>query len=172
MGGFLYQTPTFQLMLILYSFAVGICIGIVYSIFNTISIMLGLHIVNSKEKNQVPLQNVKKKTIISKIFQFSIDFLFSMVYTVIVVVFIFCANHGKFRFFMLVFAVMGFVLYKLTVGRFISFCMQAVFLFVYRTVKRYAVTPILYVYLFIKLRFVSAVIKRRIVNTVVGDKEF
>ena len=60
MGGFLYQTPAVQLMLILYSFAVGVSIGIVYSVFNTISIMFGLHMVNCDEKNQAILQNIKK----------------------------------------------------------------------------------------------------------------
>ena len=152
--------------------AVGVSIGIVYSIFNTIYIMLGLHIVNCEEKNQASLQNVKKKTIISKLFQFSIDFLFSVVYTVIAVVFVFCANRGKFRFFLMFFSLVGFVLYMHTVGRLVSFCMQRTFSFVYRLIKTYVVTPVYSLYTVLKLRFVSADIRRRVVDTVIRDKDF
>ena len=108
MGGFLYQSPKLQLILIMYSFIVGISIGIVYSVFDTISIMLNLHIVNESAGEEIKLRNAKNKIIISKIFQFSIDFFFSVVYTVITVIFIFCANKGRFRFFMLAFAAVGF----------------------------------------------------------------
>ena len=172
MGGFLYQSPKVQLILILYSFIIGISIGIVYSMFDTISILLNLHIVNCERTPEKKLQNAKNKIIISKIFQFSIDFLFSVVYTVIVVVFIFCANRGKFRFFIPLFSVLGFLLYKATVGRAVSFCMRKAVCFLYSFVKAYIALPIYRVYLIVKLRFTSVLIKRRVISTVIGDKEF
>lgn len=156
----------------LYSFLIGISIGVIYSVFNTISMLVDLYIVNSEEKNKINQQNAKNKIIISKIFQFSIDFFFSVVYTVIVVVFIFCANRGKFRFFMLVFALWGFVLYKLTVGRLVSFCIRAVLLFACRNIKRFICYPVFLIYLFIKVKLTCALIKKRITDTVIGDKEF
>ncbi len=172
MGGFLYQSPKLQLILIFYSFVVGISIGIVYSIFDTISIMSNLHIGKMEGFREQKLQNKKNKIIISKIFQFSIDFLFSVVYTVIAVVFIFCANRGKFRFFLMFFSLFGFVLYIRTVGRLVSFCMQKAVSFTYRLIKTYVVSPVYSLYTVLKSRFVSADIKRRIVDTVIGDKDF
>ena len=172
MGGFLYQSPKLQLILIMYSFIVGISIGIVYSVFDTISIMFNLHIVNESAGEEIKLRNAKNKIIISKIFQFSIDFLFSVVYTVIVVVFIFCANQGRFRFFLIIFSVFGFLVYKRTLGRLVSFCMQRVVSFLYRTIKLYIACPLYRFYTAVKIRFVSAYIKRRAVNAVIGDKDF
>ena len=172
MGGFLYQSPELQLILIFYSFIVGISIGVIYSIFDTISITLNLYIEKADEYREQKLQNKKNKIIISKIFQFSIDFLFSVVYTVIAVVFVFCANRGKFRFFLMFFSLVGFVLYMHTVGRLVSFCMQRTFSFVYRLIKTYVVTPVYSLYTVLKLRFVSADIRRRVVDTVIRDKDF
>ena len=70
MGGFLYQSPGLQLTLIMYSFIIGISIGVVYSVFDTISIILNLHIVNKNRNTEIKLRNAKNKIIISKIFQF------------------------------------------------------------------------------------------------------
>ncbi len=171
-GGFLYQSPKLQVVLIVYSFVIGVSIGIIYSMFDTISIILNLHIAKRSDYEEQKLQNAKNKIIISKIFQFSIDFLFSLVYTVIAVVFIFCANQGKFRFFLMFFSLVGFALYMRTAGRLVSFCMQKAVEFMYRLIKTYLAAPVYSVYTACKSRFVSARIRRRIVDTVRGDKDF
>ena len=171
-GGFLYQEPKTQLFIILYSFLLGMGIGVVYSLFDTIYIMFYPYIVSKDGFNGKIQEGRKNKIKISKIFQFSIDFFFSVVYTVITVVFIFCANKGRFRFFMLAFAVVGFAVYKLTVGRIVSFCMRALFKYIHRVLKKIFILPLCRLSKAVKMRFYGYVIRKRFLNTVVKDKNF
>ena len=171
-GGFLYQEPKTQLFIILYSFLLGVGIGVVYSLFDTIYIMFCPYIVSKESFDGKIQEGLKNKIKISKIFQFSIDFFFSVVYTVITVIFIFCANKGRFRFFMLAFAAVGFVFYKLTVGRIVSFCMRALFKYIHRILKKIFILPLCRLLKTVKTCFDGYVIKKRFLNTVVKDKEF
>lgn len=176
MSGFIYTPPVQQLAQALYSLCLGVGIGLIYTFFDTIYITLDLYIDLKAEKCCKYQSSVKKKIIISKIFQFSIDFLFSIVYTIIIVVFVFCANNGKFRFFMFFFAVMGFVLYRVTLGRLISFVMQKLVFALRRFICYRIAAPLIgaaqCLIGFLVIRHTSRTIERGIIDTVRKDGEF
>ncbi len=172
MTGFLHQSPNEQLCLILYSLCLGVGVGIIYSFFDTISIILNLHIDTKRANFEKKLSSDKNKIIILKIFQFSIDFLFSVVYTIITVVFIFCANNGKFRFFVMMFAVLGFVLYKVTVGKAVNYLMCALFSYIKRLLSFIVISPLCHACVFMHGKIYGIKIKRKIFNTVSKDRDF
>lgn len=172
MTGFLHQPPQQQLFLILYSLILGMSIGVIYTLFDTISIMLNLYIDDRCIEKGRKQQRSKNKIIISKIFQFSIDFLFSIVYTVIVVVFIFCANNGKFRFFIMLFSVLGFVLYKTTLGKAVHFLIYHAFRYLKMAVSAVVISPLARTFRFLEWKICAIRIKRRILNSVSKDRDF
>ncbi len=173
MSDFIYSPPSEQLLLLLYSVCVGIGVGIVYSFFDTIYIVADLYVDKYKEKEVKNQPCEKNKTIISKIFQFSIDFFFSIVYTIIIVVFVFCANNGKYRLFMMLFGVLGFIIYKITVGRLVSFLMRKLFELVQKAIRFIIIFPVVRLVLFIfrmlDAVFASNTIKKGIIKSLRKD---
>ncbi len=105
----MFLSPAEQGILVLYSLCIGIITGFIFEIFRfTAAVLLCIS------------ANSKKKSSVYSVFRFILDVLFSLIYTVIAVIFIYGANNGSVRYFILLFAVLGFVLYLVTAGKLIS----------------------------------------------------
>ncbi len=110
-----------RLDILLYSLAVGLAVGVIYTVFRLIYSVVFEY-------------GLGKKTGI--ILRFILDILFSLLYNLIAVIFVFGANSGVVRSYILFFAVVGFVLYELTLGRFIYGILLCVLKVVVRISKR------------------------------------
>lgn len=175
MSDFIYSPPSEQLLLLLYSVCLGIGVGFIYSFFDTIYMIVDLHIDKCGEKRSENQPCEKNKTIISKIFQFSIDFFFSIVYTIIIVVFVFCANNGKYRLFIMLFGVFGFILYRITLGRLVNFLMRKLLALLQKAVRCVVIAPLMRLF-FCTFKvfdsvFASHTIKKGIIKSLRKDVE-
>ena len=103
------QFPLYQtLLLLLYSLALGIFSGIVYDIIRFIRGILFVFI---------RVLTGKRDSVLYRIIQIILDLLYSFVYALLSVIFIFGANGGNIRWFILFFTALGFMLYVFLPGR-------------------------------------------------------
>lgn len=100
---FIYLSPKEQLILVLYSLIVGVSVGAVYSISRFLLYFTYMFFNRSGK--------------CAKAAEIILDILFSIVYTVIVILFIYGANNGAFRYFLLLNALIGFMVYIKTVSK-------------------------------------------------------
>ena len=120
----MFLSPAEQGILVLYSLCIGIITGFIFEIFRfTAAVLLCIS------------ANSKKKSSVYTVFRFILDVLFSLIYTVIAVIFIYGANNGSVRYFILLFAVLGFVLYLVTAGKLISHIENKLSRFLYKIVS-------------------------------------
>lgn len=108
-----YSSLREQGIIILYSLLFGVGIGIIYEFFRFLRVFFTFS-AQKRTNKHIFLKNI------GIFFQIILDLLFSIVYTILVVIFIYGANDGKIRYYLLLFAVIGFALYYFTVGRLIS----------------------------------------------------
>ncbi len=93
-----FETNNRQLSILLYSAVVGVAVGVIYTLLCvTYDMCVG-----------------KRKNIF---FRICLDLLFSAMYTLIAVLFVYAANSGKIRVYILFFSVLSFALYQLTAGK-------------------------------------------------------
>lgn len=106
----MFSSPQEQGILVFYSLCVGAAVEIVYEVFRFIVAFLFCISVNSKRKSKFYI-----------IFRFLLDILFSLIYTVITVIFIYGANNGAVRYFILLFSAIGFLISYYTLGKLLSY---------------------------------------------------
>lgn len=101
----IYTSPLKQLVTALYSVAAGVFIGAVYTAIRIAAVML-----------YGPSGEEKRRAAVF-ITDFAADLIFSVICTIITVVFIYAANGGTIRFFMLLFAFAGAVSFCIFPGK-------------------------------------------------------
>ena len=108
----------------LYAAILGMFIGLIYDVFRILRIVSGVSpgSLISKRKtvfgNRMPdIFSRRRGKVFSSLFVAVTDVLFFSVSSVAFVLFLYCFNYGRFRWFILVFTVAGFRLYYLTVGK-------------------------------------------------------
>ena len=116
----MYATPAEQGTLVLYSLCVGTATGLIYEVFRFITSFIFFFFINSK-----------KKSSFFALFRFALDILFSLIYTVIAVIFVYGANNGTVRYYILLFAVIGFFSYYYTLGKLFSYIEKKISLLLY-----------------------------------------
>ncbi len=90
--------------ILFYSLAVGAFIGVLYTVFELLYGVLCEYGAGARSK---------------MFFRIVLDILFSLLYTLVAVVFVFGVSNGNVRFYVLFFALAGFVIYNITLGRLI-----------------------------------------------------
>lgn len=120
-----------QLISVAYSLILGLIFGAAYDIIRMIHIICGIASYSGREKSA-------KKGIIP----FSLFFIFDLVYAVFIgvafSVFVYFANYGDFRWFLMAGTVVGFAAYHLTLGRVVMYFSEAVVRFL-KLIFRYTV---------------------------------
>ncbi len=110
--------------ILMYSLALGVAVGVLYTVFR---IAYGAVCRFCKRKKY------------RMIFRFALDIMFSLVYTLTVVVFVFGANSGVVRGYILLFAALGFLLYHKTLGRLVyavlMYMLDVLFVILRKTVR-------------------------------------
>ena len=100
----MYVPPEKQAILLLYSFAVGVSLGIICGFIKLPFVLIDR------------LANNGKARFITYLIS---DILISVLFTVAIVIFIYAANNGVIRYFMIISAYIGILLYKYTIYRYI-----------------------------------------------------
>ena len=128
----MFSSPADQVILVLYSLCTGIITELVYELFRFFVSFVFCVSVNSKKKSRI-----------FTVFQFILDILFSLIYTLIAVIFIYGANNGTVRYFILLFAVLGFLICYFTLGKIlayiekkISYNLYCFIIFLYNTILK------------------------------------
>ena len=101
-----FSSPQRQALLLLYSLALGVLLALVFGI------------------SRLPLDFIKhtallrcKKQTFRFIYDLFFDVLFSVIYAVAVVLFIYASNDGVIRYFMIVSSLFGTLLYHISLGK-------------------------------------------------------
>ena len=120
----MFASPEEQGIIVLYSLCIGIVTGLIYELFRFTSVFV---LFISENRN--------KKSSFSFIFRFLLDILFSLIYTLITVIFIYGANNGTVRYYILFFTASGFLLYYFTLGKLFSFAEKKISYGLYSLMK-------------------------------------
>ena len=113
--------------ILLYSFLLGIFLGAVYDWFR---IRRRLFSIKSAKKNESKEHTIKRIDLIEDIIIFFEDVLYGIICSVVVCIFLFYINHGRFRFISLLGEGIGFLVYYKTVGRLVLFCSEKIVRFI------------------------------------------
>ena len=128
----LYQTIGTQLEILLSFIFVGLLFGVIYDlvkllryvfVYSFSSRFISMHINNEFKNISNPLIN-KEKKIFHNIKLFLFDVLYFLIITPICVIFVYEFNDGIIRIFILVGILVGFLIYRLTLGRLTSLAFQ------------------------------------------------
>ena len=108
----------------LYAVLLGVIIGIVYDVFRILRVLAGvtassggLKIKNRMSKLFPDVFSRQRGRVFSCVFTAVTDFVFILLFTIVFILFLYCFNYGKFRWFILVFTFVGFRLYYVSFGR-------------------------------------------------------
>ncbi len=145
--------------ILLYSLVIGICIGVLYTVFRLIYGVLCAFINGKKCRT---------------IFRFALDILFSLLYTLVAVIFVFGANSGVVRLYILFFAFSGCIIYHLTIGRAVYDLLMKVLYFTIRLIKRlFGILsyPLRQLFAFLSDRYFSIRIKNHAYHSLNGGIE-
>ena len=113
--------------ILLYSFLLGIFLGIVYDWFR---IRRRLFSINSAKKSDADKGTKKHICLIEDVVIFFEDVLYGIICSIVVCIFLFYINHGRFRAITLIGAGVGFLIYYKTVGRLVLFCSEKIVRFI------------------------------------------
>lgn len=131
-------SQTALMLLYFYAFLLGLFLGAVYDCFRITRIFFGVHYSRNTAKRlrarTLPLLKPKKERNNTKglgILMFFEDLLFSLLAGSALVILLYEQNNGKFRFLVVVFLLLGFWIYRETLGRIvmlfsegIAFCVE------------------------------------------------
>ncbi len=120
----MFASPEEQGIVVLYSLCIGIITGLIYELFRFTSVFV---FCISDNRN--------KKSSFGFIFRFILDILFSLIYTLITVIFIYGANKGTVRYYILLFTAAGFSLYYFTLGKIFSFAEKKISYLLYSFIR-------------------------------------
>lgn len=113
--------------ILLYSFLLGIFLGVVYDLFR---IRRQLFSIGSAKKAANVQETTNRICLIEDVIIFFEDVFYSIICSVVVCIFLFYVNHGRFRVIALVGAGLGFLVYYKTVGRLVLFCSEKIVRFI------------------------------------------
>lgn len=154
-------SQTALVLLYCYAFLLGLFLGAVYDCFRITRIFFGVHYSRSTAKRlrtcTLPLLKPKKERPHKKglgILMFFEDLLFSLLAGSSLVLLLYEQNNGKFRFLVVVFLLLGFVIYRETLGRMVMLFSEGI-AFVCETALRY-----LFFFLGLPIRFVCGRLAR------------
>lgn len=131
-------------LLYFYAFLLGLFLGAVYDCFRITRVFFGVHYSRKTAKRlrtlQLPLLKPKKERHSIKglgLLMFFEDLLFSLLAGSSLIILLYEFNNGKFRFLVVVFLLVGFVIYRETMGRAVMLFSEAI-AFALETALRYA----------------------------------
>ena len=113
--------------ILLYSFLLGIFLGVVYDWFR---IRRHLFSIGYAKKNDNYKVKTKRMRLIEDVIIFFEDVLYGIICSVVVCIFLFYINHGRFRVIAIFGACVGFWVYYKTVGRLVLFCSEKIVRFI------------------------------------------
>ncbi|MBO4423004.1 MAG: hypothetical protein J5879_06165 [Clostridia bacterium] len=123
----LHSAPGRQLILALYSVSIGFIFGMIYSVIRMpVSFIRYCIDVNGKKTWPLFMTDLL------------LDILLFTLYTVTTVIFIYAANEGAARYYMIAFSLAGFIIQRLTVGRLFGFVSSKLDPVFYRIIRRIA----------------------------------
>ncbi len=129
-------SQTALMLLYFYSFLLGLFLGAVYDCFRITRIFFGVHYSRSTAKRlrmrALPLLKPQKERHSTKglgILMFFEDLLFSLLAGSSLVILLYERNNGKFRFLVVVFLLLGFVIYRETLGRIVMLFSEGIAFF-------------------------------------------
>lgn len=102
----IYSPPLTQLMIALYSVVIGAFIGSVYSLMRSVY-----------RSMKTMLCRGKAGPAFFAVAEITVDIVFSVFYTVTLIIFIYAANRGVVRYFMLLFSLIGYITFNKLIGR-------------------------------------------------------
>lgn len=151
-----------QLQTVLCSFILGLIFGGLYDIIRIIHILCGIASYSGN--------CVMKRGKIPFVLFFVFDIVYALVTTAVFSVFQYWRMNGQFRLFVLVFAVIGFVVWHCTVGRGVMMLSETVANFVRVLFRKFIVLPIRFVLKFLRKsgRFLYRHTAGLVINRVVG----
>ena len=102
----IYTSPIEQLKTALYSVIIGFFIGVIYSVMRSVY-----------ASSKTLFCRGKAGTALFAAAEIAVDIVFSVFCTVTLIIFIYAANRGTVRLFMLLFALFGFVVFNALAGK-------------------------------------------------------
>ena len=127
-----------QFKTILESWLLGLIFGAGYDIIRIAYILC--HVAVYRGKRAKPVPHTKGAFAVF----FILDFLYLLVVTFFFSVFLYHANHGQFRLYLFLLAVLGFSLYYNTVGRIVMFFSETIVSFLRRTISILVWKPLVF----------------------------
>ena len=141
-----------QLITVIYSIILGIILGAIYQIFDILGVLVERNYSykfkeKMKDKKFTPIINpiLKKESrkTLKNIVLAIIDFSYFIVITPVFVVFIYENNNGVVRWYIFLFSLIGFVIFKATVGKilkiiteYISFYLEVLSFYIIYYIKK------------------------------------
>ena len=110
----------------------GSILGVIHSLFDFLFVVLNIDATTSL-CSKVKVNPIKKKILI-----FILDFLYFVIVTPFCAVYLFAANKGIIRWYIVILVVVGFLIYKYTVGRVLMCVMKRIMDLVVKIIKRLA----------------------------------
>ncbi len=148
-----------KLDILLYSLAVGLAIGVLYTVFKLIYSIMCEYGLSKKTRTAL---------------RFVLDILFSILYNLIIVVFVFGANSGVVRSYILFFSFMGAVIYELTIGKLIYNVLLLMLKFIVRISQktvRMLCKPLKILLRVVSERYYSDIVQKNIYKRLNGGLE-
>jgi len=106
-----------QFIVILYSILFGAFLGVIYHLLSIISNVFKFKDFEINNKKLLKYKLPYKETVKSRIGLFFIDLLYFLIITPLSAIFVFGINSGVVRGYIIVGAICGFLIYKLSLGR-------------------------------------------------------
>ena len=153
-----------QIITTLFSIVLGILLGFIFEIFNTLKLLFGSEPSEKIKKRICKLKHfqVKRREVykISKIHKWIIDFVFDLLFfvfiTPIMQIYIYAFSNGIVRWYIILGAIIGYLLYYVTIGRIIRYVLEYIFIFLKAMLQflmHYIILPFRKVFEFFKMRF-------------------
>lgn len=126
-----------QILIVFYSIFFGAFLGLVYDFTSIVGLILGFKKLNIKVKREILIKN-KWNEKLNIILLCLSDIIFFVIASVLIAIFVFGVNNGTVRWYILVGNLIGFVIYRITLGKLISVLLSYISYFirflVYKTI--------------------------------------
>lgn len=128
-----------QILIVFYSFIFGAFLGLVYDFTSIVGLIFGFKKLNIKDKREILIKNNKWNEKLNKILLCLSDIIFFVIASVLIAIFVFGVNNGTVRWYILIGNLIGFVIYRITLGKLISILLSYISYFirflVYKTIS-------------------------------------
>ena len=109
-----------QILVAFYSILFGIFLGLVHDFTSIAGLVFGFKDLKLNNKKICKFNTVRKKTILKQVWLCIFDIIYFLIISILVSVFVFGVNNGIVRWYIVIGLLIGFAVYKLTVGAVIS----------------------------------------------------